>query len=68
MTFLFQAAVLAFIALSFALVVGVPFTFALPDGWVNGRGLIFSGLGLWLLLVFVAVSYTHLTLPTIHLV
>ena len=41
MTFLFQAAVLAFIALSFALVVGVPFTFALPDGWVNGRGLIF---------------------------
>ena len=53
MTFLFQAAVLAFIALSFALVVGVPFTFALPDGWVNGRGLIFSGLGLWLLLVFV---------------
>ena len=52
MTILFQAALFALIALSFALVVGVPYTFALPDGWVNGRGLIFSGLGLWMLLVF----------------
>nr|YP_009646417.1 Z protein of photosystem II [Chloroparvula japonica]QBX98132.1 Z protein of photosystem II [Chloroparvula japonica] len=52
MNILFQTSVLALIALSFLLVVGVPFTFALPDGWVNGRGLIFSGLGLWFLLVF----------------
>ena len=52
MTFLFQAAVFGLIAVSFALVVGVPYTFALPNGWVNGKNLIFSGLGIWFLLVF----------------
>jgi len=52
MTALFQLTVFAFIALSFALVVGVPFTFALPDGWTNNRNFILTGAGLWLLLVF----------------
>nr|QBX97783.1 Z protein of photosystem II [Chloroparvula sp. RCC696]QBX97922.1 Z protein of photosystem II [Chloroparvula sp. RCC999]QBX98339.1 Z protein of photosystem II [Chloroparvula sp. RCC4572] len=52
MTYLFQASVFALIALSFALVVGVPYTFALPNGWVNNRSFVFSGVGLWFLLVF----------------
>ena len=52
MTALFQLTVFAFITLSFALVVGVPFTFALPEGWTNNRNFILTGAGLWLLLVF----------------
>nr|QBX98408.1 Z protein of photosystem II [Chloropicon sp. RCC4434] len=52
MTALFQLTLFALIALSFALVVGIPFTFALPEGWVSNRNFIFSGVGLWLLLVF----------------
>nr|AID67787.1 Z protein of photosystem II [Chloropicon primus] len=52
MTALFQLTVFALIAVSFALVVGVPFTFALPDGWTTNRNFILSGAGLWMLLVF----------------
>jgi len=49
----FQLALFALIALSFLLIVGVPVTFASPDGWSNSKGTIFSGLALWILLVFV---------------
>lgn len=52
MTALFQLTVFAFISLSFALVIGIPFTFALPEGWVSNRNFIFSGVGLWIILVF----------------
>nr|YP_009646510.1 Z protein of photosystem II [Chloropicon maureeniae]QBX98201.1 Z protein of photosystem II [Chloropicon maureeniae] len=52
MTALFQLTVFALILLSFALVVGIPFTFALPQGWVSNRNFIFAGSGVWLLLVF----------------
>jgi photosystem II PsbZ protein len=52
MTFLFQLTLFAFIALSFLLVVGVPVAFASPEGWTANRGTVFSGLGLWILLVF----------------
>ena len=51
MTALFQLTVFALITLSFALVVGVPFTFALPEGWTSNRNFILTGAGLWLLLV-----------------
>lgn len=51
MTFLFQFTLLAFIALSFLLVVGVPVVFASPEGWTQNKGTIFSGAGLWILLV-----------------
>ena len=49
----FQLALFALIALSFLLVIGVPVTFASPDGWSSSKGAIFSGLALWFLLVFV---------------
>ena len=53
MTLIFQLTLFAFIALSFLLVIGVPVVFASPDGWTENKGVVFSGLGLWLLLVFI---------------
>jgi photosystem II PsbZ protein len=52
MTFLFQLTLFAFIGLSFLLVVGVPVVFASPEGWTENKSVVFSGLGLWVLLVF----------------
>jgi photosystem II PsbZ protein len=52
MTLLFQLTLFAFIALSFLLVVGVPVVFASPDGWSENKGVVFSGVGLWIFLVF----------------
>jgi photosystem II PsbZ protein len=53
MILIFQLALFALIALSFLLVIGVPVTFASPDGWSSSKGAIFTGLALWILLVFV---------------
>ena len=52
MIILFQFAVFAFITISFAMVVGVPLAFATPDGWSTSKGLVFSGAGAWIFLVF----------------
>jgi len=52
MTLLFQFTVFALLAVSFLLVVGVPFAFAYPTGWAENKNTIFSGVGLWFLLVF----------------
>ena len=52
MILLFQATVFALLALSFLLVVGVPVAFAYPNGWSANKNAIFSGVGLWFLLVF----------------
>jgi len=52
MTSVLQIALLALIAVSFALVVGVPVVFATPNGWSENKGIVFSGLSLWLILVF----------------
>jgi photosystem II PsbZ protein len=53
MTSILQLAVLALIGISFVLVVGVPVVFATPNGWSENKSIVFSGLSLWLLLVFV---------------
>jgi photosystem II PsbZ protein len=53
MTSILQTALLALIGISFALVVGVPVVFATPNGWSENKSIVFSGLSLWLLLVFV---------------
>jgi photosystem II PsbZ protein len=53
MTSILQISLLALIFVSFALVVGVPVVFATPNGWTENKGVVFSGLSLWLLLVFV---------------
>jgi photosystem II PsbZ protein len=52
MILLFQLTLFAFIALSFLLVIGVPVVFASPDGWTENKGVVFSGVGLWIFLVF----------------
>jgi photosystem II PsbZ protein len=53
MTSILQLALLALIVVSFGLVVGVPVIFASPNGWTENKRFVFSGLSVWLLLVFV---------------
>jgi photosystem II PsbZ protein len=53
MTSILQGSLLGLIFVSFALVVGVPVVFATPNGWTENKGVVFSGLSVWLLLVFV---------------
>ena len=53
MIFAFQVALFALIAVSFLLVIGVPVTFASPDGCSSSKGTVFTGLALWFVLVFV---------------
>ena len=52
MNFIFQLTLLALIGVSFLLVIGVPVVFASPDGWTGNKRTVFSGLGIWVLLVF----------------
>jgi len=52
MLFIFQVSVLALIAVSFLLVIGVPVAFASPEGFSTSKGLVFSTLTLWAFLVF----------------
>ena len=52
MTTLFQLATFALVGLSFLLVVGVPVAFAYPEGWSENKRIVFSGIGLWIILVF----------------
>jgi len=53
MTSIFQLTLFALVLFSFVLVVGVPVVFALPNGWTENKRIVLSGLGLWILLVFV---------------
>jgi photosystem II PsbZ protein len=52
MTLIFQLTLFAFVGLSFFLVVGVPVVFASPNGWTDNKQVVFSGVGLWVLLIF----------------
>ena len=52
MTFIFQLTLFALIAVSFLLLIGVPVVFASPNGWTENKGVVFSGVGAWFLLVF----------------
>ena len=52
MTTLFQLSAFALVFLSFLLVVGVPVAFAYPEGWSENKRIVFSGIGLWIVLVF----------------
>nr|WGT92426.1 PsbZ [Carteria radiosa] len=53
MTSILQLALLALIFVSFTLVIGVPVVFASPNGWTENKRIVFSGLSVWILLVFV---------------
>jgi photosystem II PsbZ protein len=52
MTLIFQLTLFAFVAVSFLLVVSVPVVFASPNGWTENKRVVFSGVGIWILLVF----------------
>ena len=51
MTLVFQLTLFVLITVSFFLVVGVPFLFATLS-WTQNKRVLFSGLGLWVFLVF----------------
>lgn len=53
MNFVFQLSLLALIAISFLLVVGVPVVFASPNGWAENKNYILFTAGAWAFLVFV---------------
>ena len=48
----FQLSLFALVLLSFVLVVGVPVVLASPEGWSVSKNTVFSGLSLWIGLVF----------------
>jgi photosystem II PsbZ protein len=48
----FQLSLFALVLLSFVLVVGVPVVLASPDGWSGSKNTVFSGVSLWIGLVF----------------
>jgi photosystem II PsbZ protein len=51
LTILFQVALLALVAMSFVLVVGVPVAYATPQNWVESKKLLWIGSGVWFGLV-----------------
>lgn len=51
MSIVFQIALYALVALSFALVVGVPVAYASPQNWDQSKKLLYLGAGVWALLV-----------------
>jgi photosystem II PsbZ protein len=44
MTLIFNLTLLAFVALSFLLVIGVPVVFASPNGWTDNKRVVFLAL------------------------
>lgn len=53
MTILFQISLLALVALSFVMVIGVPVAYATPQNWVESKKLLWIGSGVWALLVVI---------------
>jgi photosystem II PsbZ protein len=55
----FQASLLALIVFSFALVIGVPVVFALPNGWNENKNYILIGSATWAALVFLVGTLNY---------
>ncbi len=51
MTIVFQIALLALVAVSFVMVIGVPVAYASPQNWVESKKLLWIGSGVWFVLV-----------------
>lgn len=51
MTILFQISLLALVAVSFVMVIGVPVAYATPQNWIESKKLLWIGSGVWALLV-----------------
>ena len=52
LTILFQIALLALVALSFVMIVGVPVAYATPQNWVESKKFLWIGSVAWIGLVF----------------
>ena len=53
MTIIFQVALLALVALSFVMIVGVPVAYATPQSWVESKKLLWIGSAAWFALVVI---------------
>ncbi len=51
MSIVFQLSLYSLVALSFAMVVGVPVAYASPQNWDQSKKLLYLGAGVWALLV-----------------
>lgn len=51
-TILFQIALIALVALSFAMIIGVPVAYATPQNWNESKRLLWVGSIAWFALVF----------------
>ncbi|KYC42979.1 photosystem II reaction center protein Z [Scytonema hofmannii PCC 7110] len=60
MTIIFQVALLALVAMSFVLVIGVPVAYATPQNWNESKRLLWIGSGVWIGLVFLVGALNFL--------
>ncbi len=59
-TILFQIALIALVALSFIMVVGVPVAYATPQNWVESKRFLWIGSIAWIGLVFLVGALNFL--------
>ncbi len=60
LTTLFQIALLALVALSFVMIVGVPVAYATPQNWVESKKFLWIGSVAWIGLVFLVGALNFL--------
>ena len=60
LTTLFQIALLALVALSFVMIVGVPVAYATPQNWVESKKFLWIGSVAWIALVFLVGALNFL--------
>jgi photosystem II PsbZ protein len=60
MSIVFQIFLLALVALSFVMVIGVPVAYASPQNWDQSKRLLFIGSGAWLALVIIVGILNYL--------
>jgi len=59
-TILFQIALIALVALSFVMVIGVPVAYATPQNWVESKRFLWIGSIAWIALVFLVGALNFL--------
>ena len=60
LTILFQIALVALVALSFVMIVGVPVAYATPQNWVESKLVLWMGSAAWIGLVFLVGALNFL--------
>ena len=62
LTLTFQASLLALVAFSFLMVVGVPVVFASPNGWNENKNFVLLGSVAWVSLVIIVGILNYLVI------